>query len=676
MVGGVFAGCNMGDTGENGDTTGGNTDGETHTHQWATAYTADGENGHYHKATCHPDEHDTAVAHTYNESYVCTVCSYEHTHVWSEGFIADSKGNGHYKVSECTSHDDIVKGTMVDHVYDDDMDATCNSCTYVRIPPHQHTWSTTFTNEEAKGHTKTSTCEGHDPVKSEYYSHEFASGSDTCVCGYTREEDTSTALASGSKIYLVGDSTVCSFSDSYYLPRYGYGTQLAKYLNVEESQIVNYAVSGRSSKSFVTDSNGNYDNLKAELKAGDYLIIGFGHNDEKSAEPARFTSAKGDLNTDGSFQKSLNDNYVQLAKNKGATPILCTPITRYDSSGKYTGAKVHDTADGDYAAAIKVLGTATDTTVIDLTKITADIYKADNVAAQYFHAHTTYTGVKPNEVPGGRDDTHINMYGAQMIAYQFANALKDTECSLSAHVITNALAPTKGTDYVAAKNENYVKPDYKPFDSQNTGARRLTGKWFATVMGEVGGATKLSNFAVTYANKEITVSNKEYTNGKITDAQDGFGAAFMQVDATKNFKITVTATLKTVPAGSNNQTGFGIMLRDDILVNMQDGTLASNYVAAGVLNVKGDIFSRENGALTAVNSSSATLTENSSYQLEIERVGQTVTVKVGEHTKKFTDFDFFAVDDEYMYLCLFANRGLEVVFSDIDYQTTGTSQGA
>ena len=89
-------------------------------------------------------------------------------------------------------------------------------------------------------------------------------------------------------IYLVGDSTVCSFADNYYYPRYGYGTQLGNYL-ADEATVVNLALSGRSSKSFLAEAN--YETLKNSLKAGDYLLIGFGHNDEKSDDAARFTDA-------------------------------------------------------------------------------------------------------------------------------------------------------------------------------------------------------------------------------------------------------------------------------------------------------------------------------------------------------------------------------------------------
>lgn len=34
-------------------------------------------------------------------------------------------------------------------------------------------------------------------------------------------------------LWVVGDSTLSSFEDKYYLPRYGYGTKLQEYLDDE-----------------------------------------------------------------------------------------------------------------------------------------------------------------------------------------------------------------------------------------------------------------------------------------------------------------------------------------------------------------------------------------------------------------------------------------------------------
>ena len=557
-------------------------------------------------------------------------------------------------------------------------------------PPAHTTHDYDYKDETDTQHRKT--CKGCTEVN-ELENHKYTGDNDTTCddCGHERtvtpvtpkpEEPenptptTSTPLPAGKKIYVVGDSTVCSFNDNYYLPRYGYGTQLAEYLNVAEGQIVNYALSGRSSKSFLTESN--YTTLKTSIAEGDYLIIGFGHNDEKSDDKDRFTSPVGDKDTAGSFQNSLYINYVKMAQDKGATPILCTPITRYDAKGEYTGSKVHVTADGDYVKAIKDLGEATDTTVIDLTALTVAEYKKDNAAAIYYHAHTSYEEdpvetVTGNETPAGRDDTHINKYGAKMVAYQFANALKATDSTLKAHIKDGIAAPTKEVDYLDAVSKSYVKPDYKPFDPANTTATNLTGDWYATKMGKLG--TDDSTCSATYANDTFTVGETD-VKSKFESGADGFAAAFMQVDVNKNFTITASVKVKSVNSGlTNSQGGFGIMLRDDILVDTREDTLASNYVAAGLLNKKAPIFSRENGTLSSTGSSSQ-IKADDTHTLSITRVGQSVVVKFDSSTQTFTDFDFVARDNNYMYLCLFANRGIVVEFSNVQFTITGESQGA
>ncbi len=601
----------------------------------------------------------------------------EHTHKYTYTVNADGTHNG---VCDC-GKEPITNEAHADA----DKDGKCDKCgAEVSTGGEEHTHKYTYTANADGTHNGVCEC-GKEPITNEAHADADKDGKcDKCGADTSSEpSDTSAPLPADKKIYVVGDSTVCSFNDNYYLPRYGYGTQLTEYLNVQSNQVVNLAISGRSSLSFLTESN--YTTLKTSIAEGDYLIIGFGHNDEKSDDAARFTnptkSYTDDTTANGpSFQYTLYENYVKLAKDNGATPILCTPIVRYDDKGGYSGAKVHNTADGDYSAAIRTLGDATNTTVIDLTEITKAVYLTDNDEAKYYHAHTSYEGapvspVTGNETPSGRDDTHINKFGAKMVAYQFANALKSTDCALKAQVKTDKTAPTKAVDYADAINKNYVKPNYKPFDPNNTTATKLTDNWYATKMGKLGIAVAESTCSATYANNTFTVGETD-VKSKFESGADGFAAAFMQVDINKNFTISANVKVKTVNSGlSNSQGGFGIMLRDDILVDTREDALASNYVAAGLLNKKAPIFSRESGTLTSSGSSNA-IAANDTHTISIERVGQSVVVKFDTTTKTFTDFDFVAVDNNYMYLCLFANRGLVVEFSKVSFTITGDSQGA
>ena len=504
--------------------------------------------------------------------------------------------------------------------------------------------------------------------------------------GDNTDPDTPSTKLTG-KIYLVGDSTVCDYRpklDDYYLPRYGYGTMLYNYLNCDEDQIVNLALSGRSSLSFLTESN--YTTLKNSISEGDYLIIGFGHNDEKNDDAARFTHPVPDYQTattaDGkpSFQYNLYENYIKVAEAVGATPILCTPIVRYNATGEYDNKSVsHVTSDGDYAAAIIKLGADTNTAVVDLTGITKEYYKANNDTAKYFHAFTSYNEVDSVKVPDGIDSTHINMYGAKMISYWLATNLP-AGCSLKAHVQDGISAPTYEVDFPAAVKSDYVKPDYAGFNPADHASNKVgtigDGEWYHTAMGVLGG-NKAGNYKFTNSNGTHTIAAD--AGSKFAATQDGFGAIFTQIDITKNFTISLKAKVTAMPSSVNDQNAFGIMLRDDIYIDSNISTITSNFVSASVTGKGRTNMSRT--SKTALDyDGTVSFAQNAEYEITLTRLGQvvTATIKQGATTKTttFTDISYVGIDNNYMYLCLFANRGLTVEFSDVTFQITGDAQGA
>ena len=170
--------------------------------------------------------------------------------------------------------------------------------------------------------------------------------------------DGTNTTSTGPTLWVVGDSTATSFSDTnYYSPRYGWGTQLGLY--IKGINIQNLAVSGASSKSYVDMSQ--YQQLMQSVKSGDYVMIGFGHNDER-AELGRYTNPNGSPSTSGSFQYYLYEKYIKPIRDKGANPILVTPIVRRNTGNNYTGESGHITTTvkneegtfegGNYAKAI------------------------------------------------------------------------------------------------------------------------------------------------------------------------------------------------------------------------------------------------------------------------------------------------------------------------------------
>lgn len=493
-------------------------------------------------------------------------------------------------------------------------------------------------------------------------------------------------------MYLVGDSTVAEFSDEYFYPRYGYGTQIGNYLS-DKVTVQNLALSGRSSKSFLLEAN--YTTLKNSLKEGDILVIGFGHNDEKSDDADRFTDASLPYTDPNSFGYHLYEYYVKLALEKGAIPVLCTPIVRAKSNDDYSGSEGHITATGDYAQAIRDLGAAENVAVVDLTALTKAKYSSIGYSeAIYYHAiivgkyGTDGTSIVPDVATV--DKTHLNIYGAKYVAYLLASEMSKLD-GIGGYVLSDITEPTRA-DLVA--NPNYSVPDYTAPDlvGYNPAAQftTITDGWYGTAFGNTGGNPQSSSNGFLAKETESGVfqvgqylasgSNK----GKIQSTDDGFAFLFRQVEASKNFTLTVSG--KVINTTATKQVGFGLMLRDDCIIDQSaNGSINTNYVTAGFLyNSTGDgmtaNFYRENASLKSGKSASGITAADDTFTMSIERVGQSVTVTVvyaGEtYTTTHVDFDFFAVDTQYMYVGMFSTRGTVIEFTDVVFTITGESQGA
>ena len=552
--------------------------------------------------------------------------------------------------------------------------------------------STTTMNKVEDSTTTTTTPAITDPAIPECDEHVDENEDKLCdACGEEIEEEQIPVELPETTMYLVGDSTVASFADSYFYPRYGYGTQIANYLS-EKVTVKNLALSGRSSRSFLSEPN--YTTLKNDLKAGDILVIGFGHNDEKSDDVARFTDASLDYTDPASFGYHLYEYYIKLAEEKGAIPILCTPIVRAQSKDDYSGAEGHNTATGDYARAIRVLGDAYDVAVVDLTVLTRNRYEEIGFAeACYYHAvingkyDTDGTTVIPDFATV--DKTHLNIYGAKFVAYLFASEMAELD-GIGGYVLDGIEEPTKD-DLVA--NPSYKVPDYLApnLEAYNAPAHfsTMTEGWYGTAFGNTGGSPQSTSNG--YIAKEVSEGvfqvgqhlDSGSNKGKFQSADDGFAFAFRQVEANKNFKLTVSG--KIVYTAGVKQAGFGLMLRDDCIIGQSaTGSINSNYVTAGFYfpsdNTLSANFYRENTTLYKGDAVTGSVAVGDTFTMSIERVGQSVTVTVvyGEktYTETYVDFDFFAVDTQYMYVGMFANRGTVIECTGVVFEITGESQGA
>src|SRR4051794_13793202 len=78
-------------------------------------------------------------------------------------------------------------------------------------------------------------------------------------------------------LYIIGDSTVKNGSGTGADKLWGWGSFLAEYFDTTRIDVQNHAIGGRSSRTFITD--GRWDKILGTLKAGDFVIMQFGHND-------------------------------------------------------------------------------------------------------------------------------------------------------------------------------------------------------------------------------------------------------------------------------------------------------------------------------------------------------------------------------------------------------------
>lgn len=141
-------------------------------------------------------------------------------------------------------------------------------------------------------------------------------------------------------LFIVGDSTVKSGGQN---GAYGWGERIAPFFDLNKINIVNHAIGGRSSRTFLTE--GRWDAVMAQLKAGDFVLIQFGHNDGgRIGDPATKRRASGpgigpetvdDPKPDGTSELVHSfgwymARYIADARAKGATVVVLSPIPHKD----------------------------------------------------------------------------------------------------------------------------------------------------------------------------------------------------------------------------------------------------------------------------------------------------------------------------------------------------------
>ena len=247
-------------------------------------------------------------------------------------------------------------------------------------------------------------------------------------------------------VFLCGNSTVVDQEEE---PWASWGQMITRWFG-DGVVFANYAESGLSCTTFLAQLR--LDKILTQLKKGDYVIVEFGHNDEKEKKPG-----------DGawySYSRNLKI-FADRVKAAGGHIIFCTPTARRSFKDGH-----NQNTHGDYPEAMKTVARREHVPVIDLTAMSTTFYEAlgeegSKKALVHYPANTFANQPKPLA-----DNTHFNPYGAWEIAKMIVMGLKQMESPLVQHLRTdwhdfNPAQPDDATAFVwhMSAGSNITKPD-------------------------------------------------------------------------------------------------------------------------------------------------------------------------------------------------------------------------
>jgi rhamnogalacturonan acetylesterase len=244
-------------------------------------------------------------------------------------------------------------------------------------------------------------------------------------------------------IFVVGDSTARNKADL------GWGDHFAHYFDTTKVNVANRAIAGRSARSYMNE--GAWDKVLAEIKAGDYVLLQWGHNDgggplgpnfkgrgegkgigDESAEvPIAVPFTTGPLA--GKTTETIhsygwyNRKYIADVRAKGATPILMT-VTVRNIWPMGPDGKPHIERDMGYRDFDFQIAAAEKVQLVDMATVAADKFEM--------------LGVQTTALLFPIDHTHTSPVGAEMNAASVVTALKNANSPLVQY-LAPVIGPTK-----------------------------------------------------------------------------------------------------------------------------------------------------------------------------------------------------------------------------------------
>ncbi len=250
-------------------------------------------------------------------------------------------------------------------------------------------------------------------------------------------------------VFMIGDSTMANKSLDGENQERGWGHVLGGFFS-ENIRVENHAVNGRSSKSFIDE--GRWQKVLDRIRPGDYVLIQFGHNDEKADE-------KRHTDPGTTFDANLR-KFVTETRSKGGIPVLFNSIVRRNfgenanaiaaddvrsekSTAVEEGDKLVDTH-GKYLDSPRNVAREMKVCFIDLNDATRQLVESYGVEGSKKLFMWIPEGVSPACPKGRQDNTHLNVFGARRVASLAADSLASHFPELAKEV--------RHYDYVVAKD--------------------------------------------------------------------------------------------------------------------------------------------------------------------------------------------------------------------------------
>jgi lysophospholipase L1-like esterase len=208
-------------------------------------------------------------------------------------------------------------------------------------------------------------------------------------------------------IFLLGDSTIC---DQMAEPYTSWGQMLPRFFRPTVA-VANHGESGESYSASL--GRRRIDKIASLMKPGDYLLMQFGHNDQKE----RGEGVGPFLNYKANIKK-----HIAMVRSRGGIPVVVSPVERraFDPNGRIVPSLA------DYAEASRQAAQEEGVAFIDLNAMSKRFYEAlgPEKSALAFAA--------PN---GKQDNTHHNNYGAYELAKCIVQGIRDNKLAIAKEIV-------------------------------------------------------------------------------------------------------------------------------------------------------------------------------------------------------------------------------------------------